>query len=382
MFTKVTNLKFYYFFMSNKLVIVLSLILLHISFNLIGQNDFLPGYIVKNNKDTINGYIESKTDAELIHSINFKKDFSEVDFKTFESSELSAFRFDNGRNFKRFKIADGTQDSSYVFAKKKLGGKIDMWILREKRINPDFLLRNNENLKFAHIKKDEEQIIKEKGKNYSFDKAKYFGAINFLLDGNIPNGLKKIRYSERKISKVISKYNSYFDYYYPPFQYEENLKFLYDISIGAPVRNFSGQSQFRASILRRKMKIERTNKFSFLVGLTYRAIIREKKPVRNRNVVAYEKDNHIFNIIPFGVHYQGKTRLIIPYVYAGIGLCIYGSSSIIVDEFEEIGKRMNYFFFPKVTIGTGFKVKIKNRYIFTEINPALMGSTFSIGLSI
>lgn len=369
--------------MSNKFILVLSFIFLHISFNLIGQNDFLPGYIVKNNNDTITGYIESKTDTELIHSINFKSNPSESDFTTFESSELSEFRFNNGRNFKRFKIADGTQDSSYVFAKKKLGGKIDMWILRKKRINPDILLRNNDNLKFAHIKKDEEQIIKEKGKNYSFDKAKYFGTINFLLDGNIPNDLKKIRYSERKISKVITEYNSYFDYYYKPFQYKEKVKFHYDISIGIPIRQHSGRvrSDFRFAAFGRKMNIEKTRKLSYLFGLTYRAIGRNIEPLKKWHNYSYETSSNIFNIIPFGFHYQSTERFITPYFYAGIGLSIWNRNGIQFEQHKQTGTYTYTNYYPNITGAVGLKFKIKKWYLFTEFNPAIIGSTLSIGLS-
>jgi hypothetical protein len=64
------------------------LCLLH--FELIAQQDFDPGYIIKLNKDTLRGFIKIELESDLTNLIHFKNDEGSA-LKEYKAEELSGF---------------------------------------------------------------------------------------------------------------------------------------------------------------------------------------------------------------------------------------------------------------------------------------------------
>lgn len=54
------------------------------------QTEFLPGYVVKNNKDTLKGYLENTTETNLLKKVKFKTDLN-ASVQIFSQADISSF---------------------------------------------------------------------------------------------------------------------------------------------------------------------------------------------------------------------------------------------------------------------------------------------------
>jgi hypothetical protein len=78
------------------------------------QKKFLPGYIIKLNGDTINGYIYKDLPLNNFRVCTFKADQNAQTIK-FKPDEISEYRFTDGKYFVSKKISIDTSKKSLVF---------------------------------------------------------------------------------------------------------------------------------------------------------------------------------------------------------------------------------------------------------------------------
>ena len=71
------------------LICSLSAILFFISG--IAQKKFTPGYITKNNQDTVHGYLQEEIKKDLVDQVAFKNDLSASTISHFKADEISGF---------------------------------------------------------------------------------------------------------------------------------------------------------------------------------------------------------------------------------------------------------------------------------------------------
>ena len=359
-----------------------------ISFLLLGytkvfaQSDFLPGYLITSGEDTICGFLSDKTDAELASQISFKKSLSSEKVTVYTTTDLKGFRFDNGRMFKRVLITD--KDTSHVFAKLVVRGKIDLLVWRRPHVTePDMILMNNSTNKTVHITKPAESIKKgDDGKDYTTESKRYVGLLNFVKGNAVDNSGKTIRYKESVIRKDIVNYDRTFEDEYPVHQYKERYRYTYDIFAGMPIIAPKEGTYFRGGVYQNKIFIDKSRQVSYFRGITFQHWSNPDKTwdASFKNGTANYRQM-VFNVIPWGFKYQFRGNLIKPYAYVGIGAGVVINTDYKIVDSQNVGNETSYYPFPTIHVGAGVKVKVGTNYVFTELTPLLYGSMLNVGFS-
>ncbi len=373
--------------MKNKNLVIF-IFLLQVFQHINSQSNYEKGYIINSNNDTINGYILNKIDSESAHEISFKKNVSNTTSTEYSTNELYGFGFSSGRIFKRIRIAttnQNAQDSSFIFAKRIIKGKIDLFIWRHKENNSkEFFVLNNESLRKSSLSKPKKKEIKLDGKTYHETSNTFVANLNYVKNDSNNKSKKdnKLNFGEKSISKNIIEYNTNFITEYPILKYKEPFKYNYTILSGIPFSLNSKELHFRVAIYRDKTFIEKTNTFSYLTGIIFQHWNSKE------NNLDYQHSNseqnyrwQMLNIIPFGIKFQTNSKQIIPYGYLGVGAGLLMMSDHVIKNYQSVGDSKKTFLIPTVNTGVGLKIKVKTNFIITEVTPTMNGFFFNMGYS-
>lgn len=369
----------------------LNLFVLFILFcqNIKAQSSYDPGYVLTIENDTINGYILNDIDSKLAYKISFKNELSDSTITQYTTKELLGFGFTSGRVFERMQIKNKNQastDSSNVFAKKLIDGKIDLYIWRHKKINSnDYFITNNRSGREAQLTKPKNERKEIDGKIYSKTNYKYKNQIVYVEnDGTLEaKRSKRLKFGEKAIGKEILSYNRNFQEEYPIKKYEEPYEFSYDILAGIPLTFNEENTAFMIGFFRNKTFVEKTNRISYLSGIIYRYWS------SNDGNLDYQYESgtpnyrqQILNIIPVGVKFQGNSGRVIPYGYIGAGIAAMINTNHVIEDYENVGSQTTFGgIYPTVNAGVGAKIKVNSNYILTEIAPTRLAVYFNVGYS-
>ncbi|WP_010232397.1 hypothetical protein [Gillisia marina] len=349
------------------------------------EANFRSGYIVTVDKDTIKGFIYDRIDAEMANEIFFKKDLKGTVVSSFNPAELIEFGFRNKRTFHSIPRVNTNKDTTFVFAKRLVQGKIDLWVLRDTKKSSEFYLTNNSTNQKAHIfrpnNKDYLQIEED---NYLDGGIEYLGIQSFVKTTPVKSNSKKRRskFSEKGIQKDVVEYNSKFRRAYPAAVYEEENVYNYDITIGTSVLKFEQGDFIRAAFYRSKTKVEKSRKLSRIQGISYHGWFDEDE--NGSRDIQNGKSNYIWqvlSIIPIGYKIQGTSKSFQPYAYAGLGLAILFKTDYIFVNAINTGSETSVVPFPTLNTGAGVRIKLGSKHLLAEITPSVNGIFMNLGLS-
>jgi len=354
------------------------------------QQKFEPGYIVTLNKDTVEGQILNEIDSKLAFKIKFKSALNSVSSETeavkeYSPEELAGFQFSNGRVFEQLYFKNSSNDSTLIFAKKILSGKVDMWIWRNESRPPRVILRNNESGIIVHLSKREKKTLRKDGKKYAVNDVKFIGLMNYVMsDENKPNSKRKIfRYTEKSIYKRVKKYNEDFETNFVSTAYEEETNFKYDVAAGIATASFSrnNYNNIRISIFRRKTRPEKSNRLSSNSGIAYNGWFDNSGYTGSFRNGVFDYRWQMFNIVPLGIHYQFNDNKIAPYLRGGVGLSAIVITSYIVNDGMATGSQRDIT--PKLSLllSGGIKYNTGSKSLFVEITPTINSVYLSAGFS-
>lgn len=355
-----------------------------ISFQCLGQSSYEAGYIILQNRDTVNGFILEAPDGQLARKIKFKTN-KNASASIYRSKELVGFGFNNGRVFERFPIVSSEGDTAYVFAKNVIRGKIDAYVWRHpNRSKPDFFLINNSTNNTVQLTKPAKKVIKDKnGKSYFRKDYRYAGNLMLIKEDTVLSKMSvpPVRYTENKIKEDIIAYNQDFTEEYILKEYEEQIKFNYDIIGGMPI-NSAKELHFRAGIYRNKSRVERSTNFSVIQGIVYHHWSNDNReiPASGRGFLNYRWQ--LLNIIPWGVNFHGNSKVVQPYGYAGLGVAALKMTNDLYSNGEANGNEKLYYFFPTLNFGVGTKIRLGNNFLITELTPTINGLFWNVGFSL
>jgi len=219
--------------MKNKFIALIFLALLS-SFTSSAQDVYQRGYVIKNNGDTLKGWIFENTDKNLFNAIQFKNSFDDKIPITYTVDDISEFKFDYGRFFIRFDISEayaaGESDTGIVFLKQVVSGPMEMYV--EKVHNqPEHIFLHNDSLSLINLPIP--MTLKSSSSNDLIRTNRHIGILKLVLtDCNDESLLKKVNYRSASISKIIKKYN---DCAFPSLNseiYKNRLKVNAEIQIG------------------------------------------------------------------------------------------------------------------------------------------------------
>ncbi|SDS68199.1 hypothetical protein SAMN04487764_2789 [Gillisia sp. Hel1_33_143] len=373
--------------MKNKKINLLILIILF-GHSLYSQDKYNSGYVLTTNKDTINGFILNQIDSELSYKIYFKSNLTDETNIEYNPNELLSFSFSSGRVFERKRIKNDNKtpkDSIYIFAKRIVKGKIDLFVRRHKKNSlKDFFITNNTSKREAHLVKPKKNEIKLDGKNYSKKDSNFKNYISFVKkDENLEaENNNKLSFGEKSIRKDIISFNRNFQDEYPIELYQEPFEYNYDILVGIPLSLKSEELHFRIGVYRNKTFIEKSNTFSYLTGVVYHHWSDSDKKWNNQ----YQNGTsnyrwQMLNIIPVGIKFQTNSKNIILYGYLGAGAAVLMMNDYIIEDYEIVGSQKDFGFLPTVNVGLGAKIKVNSNFILTEITPTMNGVFVNVGYS-
>ncbi len=93
------------------------------------QSDYRSGYIVKNNNDTLQGYLKYRADKANSKKCIFKEDL-EAEKKAFLPDEIQAFRFTDSNYFVS-KNVNTMQGEETLFLEYLIDGIVDIYFYRD-----------------------------------------------------------------------------------------------------------------------------------------------------------------------------------------------------------------------------------------------------------
>ncbi len=94
--------------MKTKTTIIFLLITLNVTINIFAQNNFLPGYVVTFDNDTIEGFVEKSNARRMYSHCNFKRKENIIKYSP---NQIKAYSFSNGKSY-----ISQIVDSSFVEA--------------------------------------------------------------------------------------------------------------------------------------------------------------------------------------------------------------------------------------------------------------------------
>lgn len=342
----------------------------------------LAGYILTQNSDTVRGFIRDGTDAELGLKIEFRQRRNDISPNLFTPSDLRGFGFANGREFRRQVFAvSQAGDSAAVFAKQVVRGKIDLFIWRRfKKNEGDMFLINNHSMQLAHLSEPQLEVIDlENGERVIRKDKRYITLLNYIKGDS---SQRKIRYTEERMVKDVLTYNKHFQDQYPVTHYREKRKFSFDLAYGLPVRPVQQESFFRASIYMNKSFPENSRRLSYFRGVSFRHWNDNRTFDSNVNFDNRNYRLQYLSLIPIGINYHASSRIVRPYIYAGIGLGIAKRKNHVAENFVYRSSEEELDYFPTLNAGVGVRIKTGPGFIAAELTPSVDGVFFNLGLSI
>jgi len=349
--------------------------------------EFRAGYIVTLKRDTVKGFLINGTDAELRSKITFRRTLQADENIEYRAADLLSFGFDYGRVFVRFPSTktpvDG--DSVFVFAKRILRGKIDLYSSSNaKKNHPDIFLVNNYTGQTVHLTEPEKlSTVDNSGGLRVGESLKHLG-LTRIAKGDVPPDaeMKKYNYSERAIRDDISKYNDAFRDF-PVSHYKQQINFSYSVSAGIPLSNIApGDVAFRVAFYRNKYFPESSRKVSLIRGISYRYW----QSATTGSGVQFSNENfrqQWISIIPIGVHIQTNSRIVKPFIYFGPGLAFLLSTDYNIYNYQDKGSKNEWLVTPTVNVGVGVKIKVGSKFLVAELTPTgnRSGSFINLGYS-
>lgn len=343
----------------------------------------IEGFVITIEKDTINGFILDQTDAEMGYEIQFSRENNGINETTYSTKELSGFGFDYGRNFERMSIAENSNSTKYIFAKRVLGGRIDMLVWRRaKGDDPYLFLRNNQSGREVFMTNPpKKKVSKDAEPVKVMEKNKHIGLLNYVKSDSlntVPNE-KYFKYNRKQIKKNILADNLNHEQGFPVSEYEEQKKFTHDITMGMPVLWADGTS-FRAAYFLNKTLPEKSRKLSLTRGVSYRYWKLDKEPDTSNKYSSQNFQQQYFSLIPIGVNFHAKSGAIRPYGYLGLGLAFLVVTYYDIENYKYVGDSNNFTATPTLNFGLGAKIKTGLNFILCEITLA-NGIYLNIGYS-
>ena len=167
--------------MIKKLIILSCLAIL--SQTIFAQKDYRPGFIVKNNGDTLYGEIDYRGDMIMKNTCKFRLRKSKS-VTTFTPNELLSFRFDNSKYF----VSRNWNGEQY-FLEYLINGKVSIFYYRSG--DRDHYLIEKDSIKMTEFP-FEEEIVTVKGKSYFRKRTQHLNILNYYMS-DAPDLIKSIK---------------------------------------------------------------------------------------------------------------------------------------------------------------------------------------------
>ncbi|NJK97383.1 MAG: hypothetical protein HC905_22945, partial [Bacteroidales bacterium] len=167
----------------------------------IAQNEWLSGYVLKTNQDTLFGFIENTGNKSNSFECHFRKDLS-GEIQIYKPQDIIGYRYNDGKFFLSRKIVDKNGESQ-VFLEFLINGKIKMYHLGDET---DRYFVEKDTMFYELL--NTEEIVKQDYGEYLRKKKEYLGILNHLMnDGDMTNKISSLNFSAKSLIKISEEYH-------------------------------------------------------------------------------------------------------------------------------------------------------------------------------
>ena len=328
------------------------------------QHNLLPGYIIKNNGDTVQGFLKYERDAKLSQRVLFFTNKKEKTPQVFTPSELKGFVFNTQRTFSSVPMKE---DTVRLFAKKVAWGKISLYTA-DSRKSGYYLQRNDTSLSVVLLP-PKQKTIKKDGKTYTYKDKSYIGLLAFITKDQKTNlNPTTLKYRTRSIKQYIDSYNKDFSESFPSGTYRDSIRYSFDVSFGIPLIIKSDMTQFRGSFYVTRMLIEHNPVLSYQAGISYRYWGSRREI--DSSAFWQTIKLHYIGIMPLGLRITANTNKVVPYGHFSFGLHI--NQERYYSKYSPEDLENSLAFGLAFNVGAGVKFKISRKfYITDELTPSV-----------
>lgn len=181
-------------------VATIAIVIVNVNF-VFGQNDWAPGYIIKNQGDTLYGYIDNRDSHSNSRQCYFRTG-KQSEKQVFSPADISGYRYNNGRFFIS-KCTENTISCEPVFLEFLIHGSVDMYHYKDV-VDHYYIEKDGE----IHELKNTKEIKKYNDVNYLKENKEYVGILNALLkDADILPQIQKTPFDTKSLIKIAKTYH-------------------------------------------------------------------------------------------------------------------------------------------------------------------------------
>ncbi len=343
--------------------------------SLIAQSNYKSGYLVKNNKDTVRGFILEAIESDYSKLVNFKSD-SGSSARIFLPGDIQSFGVGSGiyKSISFLNTDPEILKRDSCFARKLITGKYDLFVFA-RGDRQFYLIKNDTSTYFLY-----NSLLSNNGELIT--QGNYTNTLNLI---SIPceklaSRYDRVGYGEKEMSDFVLALNKCISpetavsYYQKPKSVMQIFLFAGGLPLGK-----NSQLTLDGSL---RVSVPSVNKNTFLnIGLHYSST----HVISNRNDYYYgnytvTSTYNIFSV-PLTIQYDFTRGRIRPYVYGGVGLG-YLDQKILGTIYQYQGPLPTQKFGISLIVGGGIEAWIvKGLYIRADYRYELVSQYPSIGIA-
>ncbi len=325
------------------------------------QSDYKPGYLVKNNKDTIKGFIEESIESDYSKQVNFKSD-SASSVQIFLPGDIQYFGVGSAiyKSISFLNTDPEILKRDSCFAKKLVTGKYDLFVF-SRRDRQFYLIKNDTSIYFLY-----NSLLSNNGELIT--QGNYINTLNLI---SIPceklaSRYDRVGFGEKEMSEFVLALNKCISpetavsYYQKPKSVMQIFIFAGGLPLGT-------QSQLTMEGLMR-FSLPAVNKNTFLnVGFHYSST-HSVQSFGDPYYGSYSRNSiHTIYSVPLTVQYDFINGIIRPYIYGGVGIAYLHQTVSGEPDFIGSLDKPSQNFGISFVVGIGIEAKIINR-LFVRVD--------------
>ena len=273
------------------------------------QSDFVKGYVILNNSDTLNGFLNQDIENNLSKHVAFSDNENGNPVKEYSSTDIQAFYFNGGNLFESISITDVNGLPAVYFAKYILKGYYNLYSFRRNDVQY-FIIKHEDTTYLLY-----DDIVFPSG---TLDtKGNYRNQLLFLSRscGNLTGQVPQLSYSENVLTGFVHKINDCVAPGNTSSTIGVKTRSKVDFYVYAGGLPLGDKYEYTGRALAR-ISIPSVSKTTFInAGISYMST---KKPEEVYN----KKVDFLTNMFNVGLTIQNNftTGVIQPYIELGIGL--------------------------------------------------------------
>lgn len=164
----------------------------------VNAQDYRPGYVVKSDRDSINGYVAYRADGKNLQECLFRQE-KKGEIIRYTPEQLTAYGFHDDKKFKSVISPGESGFSERVFAKQLVQGSMSLYKIRK-----NFVVALRDSLVFLPVPKSKD--VKNSDGNWSKRDKRYVGILNYLIK-DCQLSANETSYTEGSLTNLLHTYN-------------------------------------------------------------------------------------------------------------------------------------------------------------------------------